>query len=144
MAKKNGIELYQAKQTGDVVAIKTKLEELTNEHGMKPPRRDEILTIPGTWSGKPRRIVVYPEGSPRPFPLARGDKKLLAPDAYRTSDVENIEGNYWPNMLKRAFGLAAKMQVKDWVIIAVMALNILLSIGTLYLVYKIAKYASLV
>jgi hypothetical protein len=137
------LEHYAQDTNGELTKIAPETDTPLGRY-KKATSRD-ILNLPsrlGKW-GSARRIVVYPASSPKPYPLGAGEV-TLAPEAYRARDVMNLEGGYWPNMLARALGLAQKMTPKDWIIIGLVTVNILLSCGAVYLAYKIAKYASLV
>jgi len=127
------------------IAIPIGPDGVTSTGKVLPHNGGEVIQIPAWpkkwWSGKPRRIVVYPDGSPRPYPLASPHK--LDPEAMKDSDILNLYGPYPPTLLRRAMGnlLAEfeKIRLKDWIVIGIAFLALAASSVGAYYAYQTFK-----
>jgi hypothetical protein len=107
------------------IAIPLDAETRETNHGKYLPHDgSEVVVLPprpwSWWRGpKPRRIVLYPEASAKPFPLA--GKVATKPGDLGSADVLNLYGPYMPGVFRRAAqALIAefeKMRTKDWIVI---------------------------
>lgn len=142
MVKKTTTEYYRV-EAGELVQLPNDKDELFAKHGRVPPEGGEVVALPPPkwWkSNKARRIAVYPENGSRAWPLST--PKANGPKELSPADVINLFGPYLSGLLTRALRLAAdagKFQAKDWLLLIVTGLSLILSGTTLGIVVKVFR-----
>lgn len=118
-----------------------KLQSVDLGQGRTEPQGHDVIEIPSRhWWESRRRLVVYPDNSPTPYPL--GSPIQIMPNAFGVTDLQNLMGPYLSGLVRRALLLGdLKFTPKEWVIIILTGISAALSAGALWVCVEIARKA---
>lgn len=113
-------------------ATPIKADKITLDLGRMPPTGSEVLELGN------ERIVLYPENSVNPFPLASPHE--IKPGDFGPHDLENFLGPYMASLIRRAMKFAEDKWTLPMIITIITAgVGTLVSITTLIIVVKVFR-----
>lgn len=133
-------EYYTVKE-----GIATPIANLDIGAGRTSPTGADLVELPSRhWWESKRKIAVYPVNSPTPFPL--GSPHTISPKAFGVADLQNLLGPYISSLVKRALVLqeTEALKMRDWVMIGLAGLSLVISCIGLYLLVQIARYIEVI
>lgn len=111
-----------------------------NDPGIIDPVAGEVVEIPGSFSRKPRKIALYPQGGVRPWPVAIS--VIHTPGSFGKEDLINLTGPLLPALIRKGLTLGEPAwTAKDWIMVIGIAVSAILGLTAVIMVHSFRNAA---